>query len=299
MKLLKSIIAGLLVLCALPADAGNNDAKKIAVKTDALYVEISTVGGNIQHLDLLKYKDMNDQSKPFTLLQQQDGHIYVAQSGLLGKGLPTHNAAFSATSEEFHLVDGKDTVEVRLTALDAGEARVTKAYVFHRASYLVDVVYEIENRGVTTLIPAAYFQFVRDSAAVASSSKLDLTFTGPAVYTEQGKFQRCAFSDVEKNKVKLPVSPVNGWIGMVQPYFVSAWLPAKKGDREFYTKKLDGNLFSAGVVLPVASIEPGQIGRISVALYAGPAKTSLNSIANGLGLSGMLPSNTSNMRVQK
>ena len=61
--------------------------KNIVVTTDTLKVEINTAGGNIQHLDLLKHKDANDLSKPLTLLQQQDGHIYVAQSGLLGKGL--------------------------------------------------------------------------------------------------------------------------------------------------------------------------------------------------------------------
>jgi YidC/Oxa1 family membrane protein insertase len=93
--------------------------KKIAVTTDTLKVEINTVGGNIQHLDLLQHKDASDQSKPMTMLQQQGEHTYVAQSGLLGKGLPTHNAEFSATGEEYHLLDGKDTLEVRLAALEA------------------------------------------------------------------------------------------------------------------------------------------------------------------------------------
>ncbi len=71
---------------------------------------------------------------------------------------------------------------------------------------------------------------------------------------------------------------------MLEHYFVSAWLPAGNGPREFYTKQLGTNEFSAGVVLPVASIAPGQIGRISTALYAGPAQTKLDKIAPGLGL---------------
>ena len=146
-----------------------------------------------------------DQSKPLTLLQQKDGHIYVAQSGLLGKGLPTHNAEFSAEGDEYHLAEGKDTVEVRLTALEHWRARVTKVYTFHRGSYLVDVTYEIENLGKTAILPSAYFQFVRDSTPVEGSSKFVPTFTGPAVYTEQEKFQKIKFADIEKNKVKLAV----------------------------------------------------------------------------------------------
>jgi len=258
--------------------------KKIVVTTDIFMAEINTVGGNVQRLDLLQHKDANDQSKPLTLLQQRGERTYVAQSGLLGKGLPTHNAEFSVAGEEYHLIDGKDTVEVRLTALEAGEARVTKVYTFRRASYLVDVSYEIENIGKEALLPSAYFQLVRDSVPVSGSSKFVPTFTGPAVYTEQEKFQKIEFANIEKNKVTLPHNPDNGWIGMLQHYFVSAWLPAAKGPREFYTKKLDGNQFSAGVILPVASIEPGQIGHISATLYAGPAQTKLDEIAPGLGL---------------
>lgn len=258
--------------------------KNIVVKTDTFMAEINTAGGNIQHLELMQHKDADDQSKPFTLLQQHGSHTYVAQSGLLGKGLPTHNAEFSSAADEYHLAEGKNSVEVRLTGVEPGVARVTKVYTFHKGSYLIEVSYEIENLGAAALSPSAYFQLVRDSEPAAGASKFVPTFTGPAVFTEQEKFQKIEFSDIEKNKAKLPANPDNGWIGMLQHYFVSAWLPAGKGPREFYTKKLDGNQFSAGVILPVASIEPGQTGHITTALYAGPAQTKLDEIAPGLGL---------------
>jgi YidC/Oxa1 family membrane protein insertase len=277
--------ADVATVTAAPAEAQKVPAgKKIVVTTDTFAAEINTAGGNLQHLELLTHKDTDDQTKPFTLLQQKDAHIYVAQSGLLGKGLPTHNANYTAATNEYRLAEGKDAVEVRLTALDSSAARVTKVYTFHRGSYLVDVAYEIENLGKEALLPSAYYQFVRDSEPVAGSSQFVPTFTGPAVYTDLEKFQKVEFSDIEKNKVKLPANPDNGWIGMLQHYFVAAWLPASKGSREFYTRKLDGKEFSAGVILPVASIEPGQTGRISSTLYAGPAQTKLDEIAPGLGL---------------
>ena len=268
-----------------PAEAHKTPAgKKITVTTDTFVAEISTMGGNLQHLDLQQHRDANDKSKPITLLQDRDGHTYLAQSGLLGKDLPTHNAEFTATADEFKLAEGKDTVEVRLTAVGAGTTRVTKVYTFHRASYVVDVAYEIANQGATALAPSAYFQLLRDSVPVAGESTFVPTYTGPAVYTELEKFQKIEFSDIEKNKVSLPANPDNGWIGMLQHYFVSAWLPVTKGAREFYAKKLDGDLYSAGVILPVVSIEPGQTGRISTGLYAGPAQAKLDEIAPGLGL---------------
>ncbi len=258
--------------------------KKILVTTDTFAVEISTVGGNIERLDLLRHRRANDQSKPITLLQQQGEQTYLAQSGLLGKGLPTHNAEFFASAEEYKLADGKNDVEVRLTAMGIEGAQVTKVYTFHRASYLVDVAYEIENKGASTLTPFAYFQLIRDSSTPEGASSFVPTYTGAAVYTDQEKFLKVAFGDIEKNKVTLPKNSDNGWVGMLQHYFVSAWLPQGKSPREFYAKHLDGNLFSVGVILPVASIEPNQSVRISTPLYLGPAQTKLDEIAPGLGL---------------
>ncbi len=215
---------------------------------------------------------------------QKTEHTYIAQSGLLGEGLPTHNSAYLIPSGDYELMPGKDSVEVRLTAAESSNTKVEKIYTFQRGKYVIDVAYEIENKGAAPISPSAYFQLIREAGASETESKFVPTFTGAAVYGEQEKFQKVAFSDIEKNKVKLPTNPDNGWIGMIQHYFVSAWL-VNNGKREYYVKKLDENLFSAGLILPVGAIEPGKTGRISSRLYAGPAQASLNDIAPGLGLS--------------
>jgi len=64
------------------------------------------------------------------------------------------------------------------------------------------------------------------------------TFTGPAVYTEQEKYQKIPFSDIEKDKAKFNSKADNGWIAMVQHYFVTAWIPPEKLAREFYVDAL-------------------------------------------------------------
>jgi YidC/Oxa1 family membrane protein insertase len=71
---------------------------------------------------------------------------------------------------------------------------------------------------------------------------------------------------------------------MLQHYFVAAWIPEQKSNREFFTRKLDNGLYSAGVVLAVPAIAAGQKSVITVPLYAGPAQSSLNDISPGLGL---------------
>jgi YidC/Oxa1 family membrane protein insertase len=182
------------------------------------------------------------------------------------------------------LAEGKDTVEVKLFALNTVGVRVTKTYTFHRASYLIEVAYEIENKGSIAITPSAYFQLIRDSSTPEGASSFVPTYTGAAIYTDLEKFKKIAFSDIEKNKITLPKDQNNGWVGMVQHYFVSAWLPQDKTVREFYTKHLDRNLFSVGVILPIASIEPNQTARIATPLYVGPAQSKLDEVAPGLGL---------------
>ena len=258
--------------------------QKITVKTDRLIAEINTTGGDLRRLKFLKQYDAKDRNKPFVLFQEQDAHTYIAQTGLLGSGLPTHNTTFSSEANEYQLAEGQDTLEVRLLATDTAATKVTKVYVFHRGSYLVDVGYEIENKGNSPLSTSAYFQLVRDQTPPEGNSRFVPTYTGPAVYTEQEKFQKVSFTDIEKGKAKYPQNADNGWIGMLQHYFVAAWLPKDKVKREYYIKQLDNNLFSAGVILPINAIAPGQKGQISVPLYAGPTESALDKIAPGLGL---------------
>ena len=258
--------------------------ERVVVRTDYLIAEINTVGGDLRRLEFLQQRDSKNKDKPFVLLQEQGAHTYIAQTGLIGAGLPTHNAPFSTQAYEYALAEGKDAVEVRLLATDLTGARVAKVYVFHRGSYLVDVSYEIENIGAGSLTPSAYFQLVRDKSSPDGASMFLPTYTGPAIYTEQDKFQKVGFQDIEKGKAKHSQGANNGWAGMLQHYFVTAWLPKDKVQREFYTRQLGGDLYSVGLILPVAAIAPGQTVKINVPLYAGPAQTSLDEVAPGLGL---------------
>ncbi len=254
--------------------------KKIVVRTDNLLVELNTLGGDIQRVELLKHKDATDTNKAFVLLQKQEGHTYVAQTGLLGEGLPTHREQFTATADEFSLQDGNDSLSVKLTAGNS----ISKILTFHRNSYLIDVKYEIENRGEKPLSASVYYQLVRDDGVPEGASALVPTYTGPAVYSDKEKFQKVEFSEIEKGKTSHIKSANDGWVAMLQHYFVSAWLPSGNAEREFYTKSLGGREFSVGTILPIPTIQPGSKGEITTPLYVGPASSNLDKIAPGLGL---------------
>ena len=277
---------------AAPAGAAlAGGGESILVKTDMFDVELNTAGGDIRRVKLHKVFSALDRTKPLTLLEPDPKQFFVTQSGLLGEGLPNHKTLYAAEAKEFSLAQGQDNLEVRLVAKDAAGVEVTKKFSFRRGTYEIAVGYEVKNTGDKPASPFAYFQFLRDGnqpsqeAAQTSSFAGVATFTGPALYTEESKFVKVDFKDIEKGKQTHPKKAKDGWIGMVQHYFVSAWLPKAGGEREYFTNKVGDNLFTVGVVVPVGAIAPGASAAVTVPLYIGPQETDkLAKIAPGLEL---------------
>ena len=203
---------------------------------------------------------------------------------MIGDGLPNHNSLFDAQQKQYELAGNADQLQVRLTAASNSKLKVTKVITFHRSSYLINIAFELENEGKQPVTTSSYYQLIRDSAPPQGSLRFLPTFTGAAVYTDKEKLKKVQFSDIDKGKLEYPKQADNGWIGILQHYFVAAWLPKEKTDREYFTHKLDGGLYSIGVVLPNMVIEPRQKAHESSTLYAGPTEANLDKIAPGLGL---------------
>jgi YidC/Oxa1 family membrane protein insertase len=280
-----------------PAPAASSDARVAAtgepviVTTDLFEAELNTAGGDIRRLKLFKVFSALDRTKPLTLLAPDPKEYFVTQTGLLGEGLPTHKTVYGAESGAYSLAAGKDQIDVRLVAKDAAGAEVVKRYTFRRGTYEILVTYEVRNTGEKPLAPFAYFQFLRDGnqpsqeAAQTSAIAGVATFTGPAVYTDESKFVKVDFKDIDKGKQTHPRKAKDGWIGLVQHYFISAWLPRGAGEREFFTNKVGDNLYTAGVIVPVGAVAPGASGSVAMPLYIGPQETDkLAKIAPGLEL---------------
>lgn len=276
------------------AAATSAKAEIIKVKTDLFVADVSTQGGSIVGLELDNYKASEDKSRNFSLFDAK--HQYAAQSGLIGEGLPNHKTVFTVSPGSRELAADAKSVELRLEAPAANGVKVTKVFTFNRGSYLINVAYEIDNGSPKEISAHAYYQLQRDTAAPAGESSMVSTYTGPAVYTEQDKYQKINFKDIEKGSAKFAEKADNGWMAMVQHYFVSAWIPQEKQAREFFVRKLEGGTnpaVTAGLIVPVASVAPGAKGTNAVSLYAGPQIQSMleqmakPSAEGGIGAQGL------------
>ena len=266
-----------------PAGTAPSKRETVRVKTDSVVADIDLQGGDIVRLEFLKQKGMLDEKVNFVLLTPE--YHYAAQSGLIGAGLPTHKSIYKADAREYALSDGQEKLQVRLEADGPDGVKTAKILTFHRSSYVIDVTHEIVNGSAVQLDAHAYFQLLRDGKAPPGDSSMVSTYTGAAIYTEQEKFKKLAFGDLDKDKASFPKTADSGWIAMLQHYFVSALLPKDKTPREYYAKRVEENLYSVGVILAVAPIAPNASGSVSVSLYSGPQEQdALKTIAPGLDL---------------
>jgi YidC/Oxa1 family membrane protein insertase len=257
------------------------------VETDVLRAEIDANGGDLRRLELLAYRESEDKTKVLTLFEDGAERPYVAQSGLIGPGMPTHRATFQLNPGTYRLAGGASQLEVPLTWTDPETGLVVeKTYIFKRGSYRVDLRTRVKNAGGEPVDITPYYQFTRHGEPPRGESFFLYTYTGPAFYTDAKKFQKVAFPDIEKGKAEHEKSASDGWVGMVQHHFVSAWLPQDGAKREYYTRSLGSGLYSAGVIVGEGKIGPGEEKTFSVPLYAGPQVQSvLEKTAPGLDLS--------------
>ncbi|MDQ6916312.1 MAG: membrane protein insertase YidC [Pseudomonadota bacterium] len=269
-------------------------SEKVVVKTDLYTASVDTLGAVLTEVSLAAHRDTQDASKPYVLLQKNAERTFVAQTGLLGEGLPNHRTLWQALPGPRELAPGVNELVLPLQATGANGLKVEQKLTFHRGSYVIDVAFEVTNTATTPIAPYAYFQLTRDTkTAVVQSSMAPAAYTGPVMYNETDKFKKIEYGDLDKLAAdpsrKLPYTKTadNGWVGMVEHYFVAAWLPSDdlKTPREFYAKKLDNGLYADGVIVQASPIAPGATGEIKVPLYVGPQEQdTLKSLAKGLDL---------------
>jgi YidC/Oxa1 family membrane protein insertase len=278
---------------AAPAVAATASApaasEKVTVNTDLFQATFDSRGGTLTRLELIKHVDAEDRTRHVVLFDQQPGHVYLAQTGLIGApGLPTHLTPMTVVPGNHSLKDGQDSVSLRFEAQGANGAKLVKTYTFKRGSYLIDVRHEVTNGGSEPLQPQLYVQLLHDGTQRGGGGGFfsgPQAFTGPAVYSEASKFQKVDFKDIEKGKAEHEKAANNGWVAMLQHYYASAWLHNDAAQREFFTRKIDTNEYAVGMLFTLGPIAPGATQTFDTPLFAGPQEERmLAATAAGLDL---------------
>lgn len=269
--------------------------EQIHIKTDVLDVLINTKGGDIETVHLPAYPvSIEHKDVPFTLLDSEPP-AYIAQSGLvhdkiggvdLSSRAPNHYAIYTADRNQYQLEAGKNDLTVILHWKSADGVKVTKRYIFERGSYAIKVSHIVENGSEQPWVGRQYSQLRHGPTVDSDGSRLLYTYTGAAYHTD--KYNKLPFEDMETEPLAITVDQ-NGWVAVVQHYFLSAWIPGTSAEpQKLYSRVVNGNgakefiigMSSSSVTVPVS-----QTRTLEETFYAGPeSQQVLEGLAEGLEL---------------
>lgn len=249
--------------------------QRVRVVTDVFDIEIDTIGGDLRQAGLRTYPVSAKQpDQPFRLLQDSGPDLFIAQSGLVASGdapAPNHYAAFVAEQNEYRLADGQDTLTVPLYWSDPSGLKAIKTYTFHRGSFLVDLSQKLENASASEWRGSQYRQFQRTPPKTASSffGSGVITYTGAVISTPEQRYEKISFDNIAKQELNQTVK--DGWIAMIQHYFLGAWIPDPVAEENFYTRKAEGaDRYIAGMRGEVKAVPTGATEEFHTRLYVGP-----------------------------
>ncbi|MEX0387143.1 membrane protein insertase YidC [Spiribacter sp. 227] len=259
------------------------DADVVHVQTDLFEIAIPLQGGNIRGARLRQYTVSEDDPALFRLLRPADP-LFVAQSGMVADGgaAPDHNARWQAAAEQYTLDAGQDVLEVPIRWQSPDGVTVTRRYVFERDSYVVRVVQEVENASASDWRAYQYSQLRRTPQTEGPGFLGAASYTGGVIYSPSEKYEKVSFGDMEDENLSRDIT--DGWLAMIQHYFLAAWVPPREENLRYYSRVDDGE-YVLGQSSPWQTVAAGETGRFENRLFVGPKEQDrLAKVAPGLDL---------------
>jgi len=258
------------------------------LKNKNLEITISSDGGTITKSRFLSQTDVKNNNEPISLLDHSKQRTYLAQSGLIGAegnvSFPNHKTAMILTKNKSSENTNEEQVIEFSTDLENG-VKLIKTFTLAADQYYVDIKHTVINQTKETVSPKLYVQIIRDGNKPEGESSFYSTFTGPAIYTQEKKYEKIEFSEIENNKVSIQNKSNYGYVAMVQHYYASAWIFNDERQREIYTKKIDTNLYSVGMISDIKTLQPGEKIESETRFYTGPQEEkNLENLYPGLEL---------------
>ena len=250
--------------------AASESAPVIHVHTDVYDIDISTRGGTLEQVKLLKYAQVKGRAARVQLENDASARtVYLLQSGLTGPGdtpYPNHTATFTAPRQSYSM-DGARQLRVPLT-WSSGGVTVTKTYVFTRGSYGIGLDYTVQNHSAAPWQAAPYAQIYRDDPRTGRSYFHPNTYAyhGPAMWN--GK-KYVVLHPSSSDYKHFSQSVTDGWIAATQDDFVSAVVPPK-GAAWRFTSEVSLPYYLLTAMGPQQTVAPGATARIHQTLYVGP-----------------------------
>ena len=261
----------------------------IRVETDLLRLEIAQTGGAIVSARLLDYpQSPADSENKFRLLKPEPPNLFLIESGLRGaEGGPlpsdTRSLNFQSVQTSYTLPADQEKLEVRLTWTDPAGVEIHRLYRFTRGSYVIELTQQVVNNTPAPLAARAFSQVIRTELYDPDASSFIYTYTGAVYYTPETKYQRAPFDKIKEDRLSLETT--DGWVAIIQHYFLAAILPSPSQPQTFFTSAREDGKYLIGTYTAPVSIAAGSTHSFNDRIFVGPKlQDTLASVAPGLDL---------------
>ncbi|HDZ9232659.1 TPA: membrane protein insertase YidC [Vibrio cholerae] len=254
-----------------PAQNVAAKAKTITVSTDVLTLSIDTLGGDVVSAKLNQYSEELNSPESFVLLQNTQGHQFIAQSGLVGpQGIDVtsnNRPAYQVSADSFTLAKGQDELRIPMT-YQANGIDYTKTFILKRGSYAVDVVFDVANNSGSEATLGMYAH-LRQNLLDSGGNLAMPTYRGGAYSTSDVRYKKYSFDDMKDRNLSAPNDVTVNWVAMIQHYFASAWIPRDEPQAQLYSRVIN-NLGDMGIRTPNKTIANGDKAEFEATLWVGP-----------------------------
>ncbi len=261
------------IAAASPAAA---TAPRITMQSDTISGSISSAGGRIDDLRLLRFGEntLDDENRVALLRKSGQEDSYFAEINFLdsrSQRMVATNASWTADSDVL-------TPETPLTLRHTNDAGVDFAIRYEMDDqYLITMTADVTNNSDTVLNLRHFARMLRNKP---SENAFFISYEGPIGVFEEDVKQEFGYDDIEdlKGGAESFISEgVNGWIGITDKFWLTALVPARQDDVTFSFRRAAGAGVRTQVDALTAPVDLAVGDTISrtFTLFAGPKEVDL------------------------
>lgn len=254
----------------------------IIIENDVLRLIVNMHGGDVEEAILLNYKNKLNSSDNLKLLETTSDFLYQAQSGLIGKDGPdssinNNRPLYFAKKNYFKLNKNENELRVPITFIGKNDIIYKKTFIIKPGRYDLKIehdIYNASNRNIELNVFGQLKQTIKlpKNRNIYSGNFALQTFRGAAYSTIDEKYEKYKFDDISNNK-NLNIITQNGWIAMLQQYFVVAWIPEiSSSSNLIYTSYVDNGSAVIGYKSSLINIPSKSRYVVKSKLWIGPEK---------------------------
>ncbi len=247
------------------------EARDIKIDTPLYSMVIDEQGGGVKHFLLKQYRQENNPDSPPVELVKEENIAELPIQFSLAQGNESELPLYKADKDSIILTKDNESATLKMVAQLDGGLEVVRTMTFHPDSYLVDMDYQVRNKGKakTVILPALALTGKPGKQDSKNPMRMARLFHGTSAYVDN-QLHEVKGKQLAKEGTKNFQGEVS-WAGYGDNYFLMAMIPTTKGK---HSVTMSGSEDKARVVLSegALTLAPETMANYTYKIFFGPKK---------------------------